>query len=84
MTDSLSSYGYAFQIKVITSLLVDKSFLQQISDILSPKYFESDANNWIVDTIHSFASDSKYFGLRISEICCRNDLSTNKLVITLI
>tara|TARA_R110001583_G_scaffold11926_1_gene53226 strand:+ start:2406 stop:3761 length:1356 start_codon:yes stop_codon:yes gene_type:complete len=51
MTDRLSSYGYAFQIKVITGLLVDKSFLQQISDILSPKYFESDANNWIVETI---------------------------------
>jgi|TARA_R110000851_G_scaffold114158_1_gene239173 replicative DNA helicase len=51
MTDRLSSYGYAFQIKVITGLLVDKSFLQQISDILSPKYFESDANNWIVSTI---------------------------------
>ena len=51
MTDRLSSYGYAFQIKVITGLLVDKSFLQQISDILSPKYFESDANNWIVATI---------------------------------
>ena len=35
MTDRLSSYGYAFQIKVITSLLTDKSFLQQISDILN-------------------------------------------------
>jgi len=51
MTDRLSSYGYAFQIKVITSLLTDKSFLQQISDIISPKYFESDANNWLVEQI---------------------------------
>ena len=57
MTDRLSSYGYAFQIKVITSLLVDKSFLQQISDILSPKYFESDANNWIVDTILEYQKE---------------------------
>ena len=57
MTDRLSSYGYAFQIKVITSLLVDKSFLQQISDILSPKYFESDANNWIVDTILDYQKE---------------------------
>ena len=31
MTDRLSSYGYAFQIKVITALLTDKSFLEQIS-----------------------------------------------------
>lgn len=49
MTDRLSSYGYAFQIKVITALMTDKGFLQQIADILSPKYFESEANEWIVD-----------------------------------
>jgi len=57
MTDRLSSYGYAFQIKVITGLLVDKSFLQQISDILSPSYFESDANNWIVSTILEYQKE---------------------------
>jgi replicative DNA helicase len=51
MTDRLSSYGYNFQIKVISSLLTDKSFLQQISDILLPKYFESDANNWLITCI---------------------------------
>ena len=31
MTDRLSSYGYSFQIKVITSLMTDKTFLQQIA-----------------------------------------------------
>ena len=50
MTDRLSSYGYAFQIKVITALFTDKAFMQQIADILSAKYFESDANEWIVET----------------------------------
>ena len=59
MTDRLSSYGYAFQIKVITALLTDKSFLQQISDILIPGYFESDANNWIVDIILEYHRDYK-------------------------
>ena len=59
MTDRLSSYGYAFQIKVITSLLTDKSFLQQISDIMNPKYFESDANNWIVETILDYQKEYK-------------------------
>jgi len=59
MTDRLSSYGYAFQIKVITSLLVDKSFLQQISDIMLPSYFESDANNWIIDTILEYHKEYK-------------------------
>ena len=51
MTDRLSAYGYAFHIKVITALFTDKMFLQQIADILSPGYFESDANNWIITTI---------------------------------
>ena len=59
MTDRLSSYGYAFQVKVITSLLTDKSFLQQIADIIDPKYFESDANNWIVDTILDYQKEYK-------------------------
>ena len=59
MTDRLSSYGYSFQIKVIASLFTDKSFLQQISDILSPKYFESDANNWLVSTILDYHKEYK-------------------------
>ena len=59
MTDRLSSYGYSFQIKVIASLFTDKSFLQQISDILSPKYFESDANNWLVSTILEYHKEYK-------------------------
>ena len=59
MTDRLSSYGYAFQIKVITALLTDKSFLQQISDMLQAKYFESDANNWIVTTIQEYFEEYK-------------------------
>jgi hypothetical protein len=44
------SYGYAFQVKVISSLLTDKAFTQQVADILLPEFFESDANQWIVDT----------------------------------
>jgi len=59
MTDRLSSYGYAFQVKVITALLTDKSFLQQISDIMVPKYFESEANNWIVDVILEYHKEYK-------------------------
>ena len=59
MTDRLSSYGYAFQIKVITALLVDKSFLEQISDIMLSSYFESDANSWIIDTILEYHKEYK-------------------------
>ena len=59
MTDRLSSYGYSFQIKVITALLTDKMFMQQISDILLPTYFESEANNWIVDIILEYNKEYK-------------------------
>tara|TARA_R110001592_G_scaffold40088_4_gene131807 strand:+ start:3997 stop:5352 length:1356 start_codon:yes stop_codon:yes gene_type:complete len=59
MTDRLSSYGYSFQIKVITALLTDRMFMQQISDILLPTYFESEANNWVVDTILEYNKEYK-------------------------
>ena len=59
MTDRLSSYGYSFQIKVIASLFTDKLFINQIADILSPKYFESDANNWIVETVLEYHKEYK-------------------------
>tara|TARA_R110000796_G_scaffold40145_1_gene99595 strand:+ start:697 stop:2046 length:1350 start_codon:yes stop_codon:yes gene_type:complete len=59
MTDRLSSYGYSFQIKVIASLFTDKLFINQIAEILSPKYFESDANNWIVETVLEYHREFK-------------------------
>lgn len=49
------SYGYAFQVKIISALLTDKAFTQQVADILLPEFFESEANQWIVD------STIKYF-----------------------
>lgn len=52
--DKLNQYGHSFQIKVISSLLTDKSFIQQVSDILYPDFFESEANNWIVSEIQSY------------------------------
>ena len=52
MTDRLSEFGYTFQIKIITSLLKNKDFLQQIVDILDPEYFENEANKILVDIIN--------------------------------
>ncbi len=53
MVDSLAKYGFSFQIKIITCLLKDRLFLQQVSDILMPSYLESESNQWIVETIQS-------------------------------
>ena len=57
MADKLSTYGLNFQVKVISSLLTDRIFLQQVSDIMSPDYFESQANQWIVETIKTYFVD---------------------------
>lgn len=48
MADTLSKFGYNFQIKLITSLLIDKSYLEQVSDIIKADYFDSESNKWIV------------------------------------
>ena len=51
MSDTFNTYGYSFQIKLLAALFKNKTFLQQISDILDSNYFESDANKWIADTV---------------------------------
>jgi replicative DNA helicase len=55
MADKLTDFGFGFQVKIIAALLTDKAFLQQVSDILFPEFFESEANQWIVETT------AKYF-----------------------
>ena len=44
----LTQYGHSFQIKAIAILITDRDFLQQISDIVSPDYFDNDAGKWII------------------------------------
>lgn len=59
MTDTLQRFGNTFQTKVLAALIKDKLFLQQISDILDPKYFGSDASQWLVKTIISYFQEYK-------------------------
>ena len=53
--ENFNQFGPTFQSKVISSLLSDNKFIQTISDILEPSYFDSDANKWLAKEI------SKYF-----------------------
>ena len=53
--ENFNQFGPTFQSKVISSLLSDNKFIQTISDILEPAYFDSDANKWLTKEI------SKYF-----------------------
>ena len=57
--EKLTSFGNSFQSKIISSLLVKKTFLQTISDILQEEYFDSDANKWLVKNIISYFYEFK-------------------------
>jgi len=57
--DKLSYFGYSFQIKVIASLFTDKQFIQRLSDILDPTYFESESMQWIVKQIMKYYAEYK-------------------------
>ena len=59
MSNKLSEYGYSFQIKILTCLFTDKAFLQQIADILESKFFENDANRFIVDIVKEYFNEYK-------------------------
>ena len=51
MIDGLGKFGSSFQVKVLTSLLTDKTFIQQVSDILDPKFFDTEAKQWLTETV---------------------------------
>jgi replicative DNA helicase len=53
--ENFNQFGPTFQAKIISSLLSDNKFIQTISDILEPNFFDSDANKWLTQEI------SKYF-----------------------
>ncbi len=46
--DKLTDFGHTFQIKSISALMKNQTFLEQIHDILDEKHFDSDGLKWIV------------------------------------
>ena len=59
--DNLAEFGHTFQTKVISSLISDRGFLQQVSDLIEPQYFESQANNWVVERILKYYNQYKSY-----------------------
>lgn len=57
--DTLQFYGTNFQNKVLAVLLKDRAFLQQVHDIIDPKYFSSDSSQWLVKVILKYFSQYK-------------------------
>ena len=52
--DTLFKYGQSYQSKVVASLITDVKFLEQVSEITKPAFFESQANQWIIREVQSY------------------------------
>ena len=57
--DNLAKYGPTFQAKVLASLISNADFLHQSLDVLHPKFFETDAGQWIVETTMDYFAEHK-------------------------
>jgi replicative DNA helicase len=55
----LEQYGHSFQVKTLSCLVNDREFLQQVSDIVKPDFFDSEANKWVVKTTLEYFDDFK-------------------------
>jgi replicative DNA helicase len=51
---SLENYGIGFQTKVISALLTDKPFLQNVNDILTDEHFGNGAHKWIINQVQAY------------------------------
>ena len=57
--DTLSYYGTGFQNKVLGLLMKDRVFLQQVHDIIDPKFFSSEAAQWLAKTALTYFLEYK-------------------------
>lgn len=57
--DNLHKFGLEFQVKIIASILTDKSFLERIVDIIEVEAFENTAHQWILKEIIQYHIDYK-------------------------
>ena len=51
--------GNLFNLRLYLVLLTDGKFLDTISEVTTSKFFENDANKWIVSEILSYHEDYK-------------------------
>lgn len=57
--DTLSKFGPTFQSKVLANLMTSLDFLQQSMDVINPKFFDTDAGQWIVEQIIDYFGEYK-------------------------
>lgn len=72
--DRLTRFGAEFQIKCISCLLSEKTFLERIYDIVKDDYWENDAHKWIVNVIIKYFNQYKdlptlqVFKIKVDEV----------------
>lgn len=82
--DTLSKYGQSFQLKVISVLLSDIKLVDTLHEVIHTKFFEAEANKWIVEQIIDYYTQYKsipsldVFKVEVSKI---DDKSTQKNII---
>ena len=72
--DTLVKYGQSYQSKVVASLITDIKFLEQVSEITKPAFFESQANQWIISEVQKYFDEYRavptmeVFKIKVGEI----------------
>jgi replicative DNA helicase len=84
MQDTLSKYGQSFQTKVISALITDVRLVDTLHEVIHTKFFESEANKWIVEHIIEYYNQYKsvpsldVFKVEVSKL---DDKSTQKNIV---
>ena len=72
MQGNLSQFGHNFQIKSIVCLMVKTDFIEQVYDIVDPKYYDNDALKWIVkECVAYFIKYKKTITLDVFKVIIR-------------
>jgi len=57
--DTLVKFGHSYQVKVISAIVTDKLFLEQIFDILLEDFFEAESSQWIIEKTKDYFNTYK-------------------------
>ena len=72
--DTLTKYGQSYQSKVVASLISDVKFLEQVTEITKPAFFESQANQWIIGEVQHYFDEFRtsptmeVFKIKVGEV----------------
>lgn len=87
MTDTFdkNNYSYPFQVKIITLLMSDETFLRDSIDLIRPEYFESEALRWLCNTCityyEKYTAKITLEALKIELTKTISDKPLNKMII---